>query len=132
VIDALYPSYHPHLADPKNSLQICGMKKSSQPTNQKKWFTLIEEYLSKDTRQKPYCQAKGINIATFSYWLKKYRSTLSHEKDTTATGFIPIRPIPIKESYVGEEITLRIGAVQISVPARYDMEILIPLIKALA
>jgi transposase-like protein len=120
----------PTLVHFKKTPQFCVMEKTSRQANQEKWFTLIEEYLSKGISLQSYCQEAGLKKATFSYWLKKHRLLTSKKGDTSQSGFIPL--CPVEAPSFGEEIKLRIGAVELSMPARQNLDSLIPLIKAFA
>lgn len=105
------------------------MKKTSRQANQEKWFLRIEQFLAKDISQESYCQTEGLKKGTFMYWLKKYRSS-SNCGEPSRSGFIALRAV--QPPSLEEEITLRVGAVEVSLPARHDLESLIALIKALA
>jgi transposase-like protein len=90
---------------------------------------LIEKYLSKGIPQHSFCQEEGIKKGTFSYWLRKYKSS-SEEGPEKESGFISLQPLgtPV----VDGEISLRIGRVELNLRGSQNLESLIPLIKALA
>jgi hypothetical protein len=106
------------------------IEKTTRQANQEKWFLRIAEYLSKDMSQDAYCQMGGLKKGTFSYWLRRHRSSVGTVEKAT-NGFIALQPLepPAFEA----EIIVRTGAVELILPTRhYELETLIPLIKALA
>jgi hypothetical protein len=106
------------------------MKKTTRQDNQEKWFLRIEEYLSKGITQSDFCQQAELNKGTFAYWLRKHRSNSEPE---TQTGFIALQPLgEPSPDFVGQQITLRRGAVELSFSTLPNLETLVPLIKALS
>ena len=106
------------------------MKKRTRQDNQEKWFLRIEEYLSREITQSDFCQQSGLSKGTFSYWLRKHRSTSGAEAQN---GFITLQPYAEPPLNFGEQqITLRRGEVELSFSSLPNLETLIPLIKALA
>jgi len=60
-------------------------------------YPLLEEYERRDVKQREYCKEKGIRMATFGYWLRKFRKERSKTvTGTTNNGFKEIR---VKEQY---------------------------------
>jgi len=106
------------------------MKKTTRQDNQEKWYLRIEDFLSREITQINFCQEAGLNKGTFAYWLGKYRAASQKE---SPNGFIALQPSgEPSSSFGGQEITLRVGAVELSLPPDQRLETLIPLIKALA
>ncbi len=105
------------------------MKKTTRQVNQEQWFMRIEQFLDKGISQEAYCQEAGLKKGTFSYWLRKYRSS-SSSLEETRSGFISLRPV--ESPCIDQEITIRFGAVEVNLPVVHNLEILIPLIKGLA
>jgi hypothetical protein len=62
-------------------------------TKQEQWFSLIAEQEQGDVPITVFCSARGIKLATFHYWRKKYRLAGSTEK-----GFIDITPRVVADS----------------------------------
>jgi transposase-like protein len=56
-------------------------------TNQEKMFALINEK-QPDERVDDFCKRHDIKVATYYYWVKKYRQ---QQMDTEAKTFIPIQ-----------------------------------------
>jgi len=118
------------LAHPNISAQLCGMKKTTRQDNQEKWYLRIEDFLSREITQIDFCQESGLNKGTFVYWLRKYRAAV---KEDGPNGFIALHPSGEPALNFGrQEIMLRVGAVELSLPSDQRLETLIPLIKGLA
>lgn len=70
-------------------------------------YPIIEEYYSSNLGREDFCKAKGIKIATLSYWVTKYRS----EKERSQ-GFIKLDVKPKHQSgAVWMELELTNGTV---------------------
>jgi len=85
-------------------------------------YPLLEEYERRDVKQREYCKEKDIRMATFGYWLRKFRKERSKiVTGTTNNGF---KEIHVKEQYSEPMIEIKYPSgvvVQIrqAVPAAY-------------
>lgn len=106
------------------------MKKTIRQINKEKWFAIVVDYLSKGVSQIEFCTNAGIKKATFVYWLRKYRLSLS---DDTQKGFVAIKESKVPSLNFEEKgMTLRRGDIELSFLSMPCLEKLIPLIKALS
>ncbi len=115
------------------SPQLCIMEKTKRQDNQQKWFSRIEDFLSKGQSQVKYCESTGLKKVTFCYWLGKYRSR-GADQQAEKNGFIALQPSQ-QESLTAKErqqVTLRTGEVSLIFSEFPDLDLLIPLIKSLA
>lgn len=98
-------------------------------TRKEKMYQLIEAQKLSGQSQIHFCKAKGMSIATYSYWLRKYKleiSSLSQETkiQKTASQFIPIQlEEKSNSSVINERIEINYpNGVKISCSAEMDMQ----------
>ena len=60
--------------------------------SQAEMFPLMESYLESDQSQAAFCKAVGLKVATFAYWLKKYRMAQQQEQSMTFTPLQVLEP----------------------------------------
>lgn len=70
-------------------------QKENREAKRARMFGLIENYMSKDCKQKDFCKDHNIAYQTFLFWLKQYRhekqdSEYGKKQKTGTDGFIPI------------------------------------------
>ena len=55
-------------------------------------FAVIERYRESGLKQKPFCHSEGLTLATFYYWLARYKQYHSTEKPTNSFIELKARP----------------------------------------
>ena len=82
----------------------------------RQWTEIISSCHASDQKINRWCEANGVNIKSYYYWLRKIRTkTSNNEMVTIATNHQTIVPVSFKKESMAKSITINTGNISIDI-----------------
>lgn len=103
------------------------MTKSPNLELRREWERRIAEYKTSGLSQVKYCEANGLSIHQFRYWMKRMRNKYT---ENTSNSWVPV-VIEDSKPAECESLLVRVGSVSIEVNPGFNPSLLVEVIKVL-
>ena len=90
-------------------------------TKQAHWYALVEEWRLSGSTKRAFCQQRALNIHTFGYWIKKFRTpteaSSKSEANFSSSAFVRLDATQSTSLSVGsEQIEIQLAALTLRLP----------------